>query len=496
MIGKLNFLRLDMGVSPEVIIVVYNKYINLYTMLKKEKRDKKVFTKTLYISGMHCASCEILIEKKLLEQKGIDAVDVSLKDSSVTFAGKRSVHLTPDYLNNLFTELGYTFCSDKNYQKNSVSKKEKIRNYLIAVIVVLLVLIFFVSLDNSFLAKYSSVDKNSSLLAFMILGFVASISSCAALIGGLLLSLTKKWNESYFDKSLSIRLKSHIQFHIGRIVAYMLGGAILGMIGDVLSFDNLTFFSTVILIVSLIMLVVSLQMIGFSWAQKFRFALPKSIIGKFNSQKTKAPFVIGFGTFFLPCGFTLIAQGIALTTGSLFYGMLVMGAFALGTLPMLFAISFGSVSMNRKPHLAARFNVVAGALIFIFAVYNINGQLNVLGLPSFSDLNKNKVKSDEVAGVCDVSEDCEEEQIIKFIADEFEYKPVGSTTLKAGIPTKLIVDNQGIVGCGAQMAARGLFKGVVSLKSGENVVEFTPKKGVYKLTCSMGMVPPVTIRVE
>ncbi len=172
-----------------------------------------------------------------------------------------------------------------------------------------------------------------------------------------------------------------------------------------------------------------------------------------------------------------------------------MGAFALGTLPILFAISFGSVSMNAKPHLTARFNVVAGALIFVFALYNINGQLNVLGLPSFSDFNSRDSKVEKIEDENLIVENGEE-QVIKFIADEFEYIPVGSTTLKAGVPTKLIVDNQGIVGCGAQMAARGLFKGVVSLESGENVVEFTPKKGTYKLTCSMGMVPPVTIRVE
>ena len=36
-----------------------------------------------------------------------------------------------------------------------------------------------------------------------------------------------------------------------------------------------------------------------------------------------------------------------------------------------------------------------------------------------------------------------------------------------------------------------------NLKHGysENIIEFTPKKGTYKLTCSMGMVPPVIINV-
>ncbi len=32
---------------------------------------------TYYIKGMHCASCEILIEKKLLEMGGIKSADAS-----------------------------------------------------------------------------------------------------------------------------------------------------------------------------------------------------------------------------------------------------------------------------------------------------------------------------------------------------------------------------------------------------------------------------------
>ncbi len=259
-------------------------------MSQIKKRNKKAFTKTLYISGIHCASCEILIEKKLLEQGGIDVVDVSLKDSSVTFSGKRAEHLKLDFLNKLFAELGYVFHAKENYKKDSTNEKEKLRNYLIAIIVVLLFLIFFATLDNSFLAKYSSVDKNSSILAFGLLGFIASISSCVALIGGLLLSLTKQWNELNSDESLPTKLKPHVQFHIGRIIAYILGGAILGAIGNVLSFDNLTFFAVVILLISFVMLIISFQMIGFSWAQKFRFALPKFIIRSFSSQKIKAPF--------------------------------------------------------------------------------------------------------------------------------------------------------------------------------------------------------------
>ncbi len=460
-------------------------------MSNKKKQKKNTTTKTLYISGMHCTSCELLIEKKMLTQDNIDAVDVSFARSTITFTGKNIKDINPKYLNKIFIDSGYKFQIQEIKQKYSDEKNR----YVLAITIIISLIVFLVAFDTSSIARLTSVNQNSSLIAFIILGLVASISSCAALVGGLLLSLTKKWNDTYIGESSVVKFKPHMQFHIGRISAYLLGGAILGLLGDILSFDNITFFAAIIILVSIIMLIISMQMIGVPWAQKFRFALPKSILIAIASHKTKAPFVIGASTFFLPCGFTLIAQGVALTTGSLIGGMLIMGAFAFGTLPILLMISLGGVSLNSKPHLTAKFNIAAGAIIFVFALYNINGQLNVLGLPSLSDV---RIYNHDEQIIEKESEEptVGEEQIITFIADEFKYTPTSSTTLKAGVPTKMIVDNQGVLGCGTSMMARGLFPGIVLLKSGKNVINFVPKKGTYKLTCSMGMVSPVIIKVK
>lgn len=60
---------------------------------------------------------------------------------------------------------------------------------------------------------------------------------------------------------------------------------------------------------------------------------------------TFAQFLIGkVETFFLPCGFTQSMQIVALSSGSFVSGMFIMLAFALGTLPMLALLSFGSAS--------------------------------------------------------------------------------------------------------------------------------------------------------
>ena len=63
---------------------------------------------TYYIKGMHCASCEMLIEKKLLEFPGVSFADASLAKGLVNIEynqDKPSI----EALNKKFKESGYSF---------------------------------------------------------------------------------------------------------------------------------------------------------------------------------------------------------------------------------------------------------------------------------------------------------------------------------------------------------------------------------------------------
>lgn len=476
--------------------------------MSRKSNKNKVSTCTIYVDGMHCASCEVLIEKKLLKQDGIESVDASLKGNRVTINYVGDNRPDIDALNKDFQKFGYEFGTRKFKQNDTplvafqrghlVFNKAKLNNYIKMVIVLMLLIGGFFAFEDLGLGRYVSVDATSSLPAFFILGLVAGLSSCAALIGGLLLSMIKQWNELYIDADSNIeKAKPHIMFHIGRLVSFTILGGLLGLIGEAISLNNVNFFATITIVVSIVMFVLAMQMLGVSWAQRIRFTAPKSLTrfaaDESNFQGKYMPFIVGFLTFLLPCGFTLIAQTIALTSGSFLMGSLIMLFFALGTLPTLLAISYSGLLFNSKPNLTARFNLVAGLMIVFFAIYNINGQLNVLGFASLSDISfskedpgDEKVAETNVDGI----------QLLNVVAKGFEYIPTGTMTIKAGVPTKLVVDNQGIQGCAAFMAANGLISNYVSLMPGINEIDLgTPKKGTYKLTCSMGMVRPVTIRV-
>lgn len=478
-------------------------------MAKKKNKSNDLKQCELFVDGMHCASCEVLIEKKLLKMEGIESVDASSKDNRVRVVYKDGQKPEAWRINHEFESYGYKFSTKKFKKDNSPMiqffedgsvkiNKSKLKNRLgVLVIVVSLIIAFFV-VENLQLGRFASVDTSSSLPAFVLLGLVAGFSSCAALIGGLLLSMTKQWNEMFIASDSDFeKAQPHIMFHTGRLISFTILGGVLGLLGDAVSLNNTTVYSFLVILVSIVMLLLALQMLGVGWAQSFKITAPKSLV-RFAADETNfkgryMPFAIGALTFFLPCGFTLIAQSVALTTGSFWQGAFVMLFFAVGTLIPLMTISFSGLKFNSKPHLTARFNVVAGLLILFFVIYNINGQLNVLGYPSLSDIDFSSSSAGEQSIV---AENSEGEQVIKFIAKGFEYTPTTSTVVYAGKTTILEIDNQGILGCGAFVSARGLFDNFIELKPGINkIILNNPKVGDYKLTCSMGMVRPVNIRV-
>lgn len=250
------------------------------------------------------------------------------------------------------------------------------------------------------------------------------------------------------------------------------------------------------------MVILALQMLGVSWAKKIRFGFPK-FLSRYASDEQNfkgkyMPFTIGAMTFFLPCGFTLMAQTVALTTGNFFLSALMMLTFALGTLPMLGFLSFSSVKLQKNAAFSGTFNLLAGVFILLFAIFNVNAQLNVLGIVSASDFarsSSNVNDKKQVAGVQVVGTGVDMKQLAFIDAVGFEYFPK-NITLKAGIPTKLTVNNENVFGCAQAMWLGGLYDEVLYLTGEESVAEFTPQKGKYKVSCTMGMVDPIIVTVE
>ncbi|MDP1538987.1 MAG: sulfite exporter TauE/SafE family protein [bacterium] len=440
---------------------------------------------TYFVKGMHCASCEVLIEKKLSALKEVKSVEASADKGRVfiVYEGERP---STDRLNKIFREENYLFFD----RPMKTTEKKEGNDFFIIVGAALFIIIGFFVIKNSGFTSLINVNSTSSLPVFFLLGLLAGVSSCAALIGGLILSMSKQWLGMYSERNSTLeKLQPHFMFNAGRIISYAILGGAIGALGSKLQI-SLTFTSVLIVAVSVMMVFLALQMLGVKAFRKFQFTIPKFITRcladetKFQGKHT--PFLMGALTFFLPCGFTITAQGLALISGSAIQGALIMLFFALGTLPALLAIGLSAVKFSQKPHLANKFLKVAGVLVLFFALYNINSQLNVLGFSSFNDIKLRPNNQQNEKGLPPIING---KQVIKMDALSYGYSP-NYFKVKTGVPVRWEITDKGTSGCTNAIISKGLFSGEIALTPGQtSIKEFTPTKpGKYKFSCWMGMV--------
>ena len=442
--------------------------------------DKQIKEKVYYVRGMHCASCELLLEKGLLDLKGVKAVEASTAKGKVVIEYENQAPSVNE-LNSLFKAQGYTFSEEPVVSKE---KNAKEGNFFNALIIAAIFILVFLGLNKLGIGGLLDVSSKSSLATFFIFGLLAGISSCAALVGGMVLSMSKQWAKYKFTP--------HLLFNGGRLISYAILGAVLGAIGSRIRFSqNLA--SILVLFVALIMIFLALQMLGVKAFRKFQLTLPKFITRRIaNESRFESgylPFILGAFTFFLPCGFTIAAQGLALLSGNALQGGLIMLSFALGTLPSLIIIGISSTQIMQRPHLASTFLKVAGILVLFFALFNINAQFNVLGIKSLNDIKRGSAQQTQDTNEGGFVPIVDGKQIIKMNASSTGYSP-NYFKVKTGIPVRWEITDTGTSGCTNAVISKSLFDGQIDLTPGKvSVKEFTPTKaGKYKFSCWMGMI--------
>ncbi len=269
---------------------------------------------TYFVAGMHCSSCELLVEKELLKLENVKSVDASTGKGEVTIEYEDKFP-SPESLTELFKTSDYRF-SDQPLLSSSAPEKNDFGFVLAAGT---LLILGFIGLNRLGLSSLLSVNSQSSLPIFFIFGLLAGVSSCAALVGGMVLSVSKQWNDLYDSRNSTFeKMQPHLLFNFGRIIAFGVLGGLLGLLGKRLGI-SLAFTSFLVLAVSAVMFFMGLQMLGVKYFQKFQFTAPKFltryVADESNFQGKWMPALMGALTFFLPCGFTITTQGLALLSG-------------------------------------------------------------------------------------------------------------------------------------------------------------------------------------
>jgi sulfite exporter TauE/SafE len=319
-----------------------------------------------------------------------------------------------------------------------------------------------------------------SFFTAFIIGLIASISSCVAVVGGLLLSMSANFSKN------GDAVRPQIYFHIGRLVSFFILGGVVGLIGANFQLSNTGTF-LVGLVVSIIMIILGLKLLDIF--PSFKKALPtlpgifgEKIQNLKNLNHTLTPLLIGVATFFLPCGFTQSMQMYTLSTGSFWTGAFTMLSFALGTLPVLALLSFGSLGIHKKTWSVIFFKT-AGIVVIFFGLFNLYHSLNLVGI-DFS-LARSKIEISVPTNNVKVENGI---QIIELIA-EGGYSPRNSVA-QAGVPTVIRFQTSNTFDCSLSVRMPSVNISQILDQTGITDINIgTPAIGLFRGTCGMGMYP-------
>jgi sulfite exporter TauE/SafE/copper chaperone CopZ len=327
---------------------------------------------SFHVNGMHCSSCVLLVESKLKDVPYVKNVKADLSNFKAEvegYFGDMNESEAAQILSKFISEHGYSLSPKK------IIKEGSSQDFKIALPAAFGFVALFIALQKMGIINLVRAENLTYGTAFAI-GVVASLSTCMAVVGGLLLSMSATYAKT------GDRLRPQALFHFGRLASFFVLGGVIGAIGSAFTLNMWGTF-TLNVIIGLVMLALGLNLLGsFSFTRKFNVSMPSFIskrayeVQKLNHALT--PLLVGVATFFLPCGFTQSMQLYSLTLGSFQGGALTMLFFALGTLPVLAFISFGFYGV--KPKFSGIVFKAAGIIIIFFAIINLIGSLAAIGI--------------------------------------------------------------------------------------------------------------------
>jgi sulfite exporter TauE/SafE len=356
---------------------------------------------------------------------------------------------------------------------------------LIEIGILALFIIILYQASNLLNINTTITSDTGSLGAILLIGLAASFSSCIALTGGLLLSISARFAETHPHATHQQKFTPVRFFCGGRLLGYILFGGLTGLLGKVLA-PSLVVTGIFKIILALLMIYLGLQILQLLPQKYCSIGKDTWLMQKLQKwTQSHSPFVmslLGALTYFIPCGFTQSMQLVALTSKSFSSGGLIMGVFALGTLPSL--IGIGSASAFAQGHARRFFFSFAGTLSIFLGLLNITSGLSLSGviLPSFAITQEKQLYQEDQQ----VSIDKNGQQVVSVTVYDSGYSP-NEFVIQKGIPTWIYANVPSpLSGCIQQMAIPS-FNIQQPINVGSNWVgPFTPTSD-FEFMCSMGM---------
>ncbi len=439
------------------------------------------------IKGMHCRSCEILLEKNISQIGGVRSVEAHHKKGFI------EVEFFEEEINEAaivkaVKDSGYSL--GKKEDASWLAHDSETWFEILVGVFALMILFIVGKLTGVFENIGTTFGSAPTYPIVFVIGLTAGVSTCMALVGGLVASFSAAYAEKHQYATRWQRFKPNLFFNTGRLLSYAVFGGIIGVLGSVVKLST-GFTGFLVMIAGAVMLYLGLKLTGLSpKLSNVSFSLPKKfgrVVGIKNQSgdySHQEAFIGGALTFFLPCGFTQAMQIYAMTTGSFMSGAVIMVLFALGTMPGLLGIGvLTSVLQGRTGRMFFRFIGIAVLVLGLFNFMNMNGY-NLTGI-TFNIPSSDNNSAGVAVSVPPVPIE-NNEQVVNMIQTANGYQP-SSFTVKKGIPVKWVIDSQNAYTCAASIRMPDYNIGQF-LEAGTNIIRFTPTKtGTVRFTCSMGM---------
>ncbi|OQP40808.1 hypothetical protein A4H97_14440 [Niastella yeongjuensis] len=218
----------------------------------------------------------------------------------------------------------------------------------------------------------------SIVVAGFLLGCISSLH-CIGMCGPLMLALPVR----HLSKGLQIL--AIVLYNSGRVITYVLIGALLGLAGRRIYLAG--FQRRFTIVIGIVMLVMAVNYfykqasVQPKWIQSIHLRVQQLMYRFLKSNKISGYFMLGMANGLLPCGMVYLAIAGALTANTVLHSVLFMFLFGVGTLPAMLALGvFGlRINMPVRQQMKTAMPYVVAAMAVILILRGLN-----LGIPFIS----------------------------------------------------------------------------------------------------------------
>ncbi|WP_286291435.1 sulfite exporter TauE/SafE family protein [Methylomarinovum tepidoasis] len=430
---------------------------------------------TFRAEGMHCTSCEKVIELALSKLPGVDKVRSNYASQVVQVVfDPRKISLAQIF----------DVVEGKGYHCRLIDRatqRKELFNRLLGIVLGVGGILLILYGGSRFIDRFQlpDLDVQLSYWAVLVIGLLTGFH-CVGMCGGFVLSYTARGAQE------GVRTYwLHLQYAAGKLISYTVLGAAFGLLGAVVSFTP-TIRGIAAILAGIFLILYGFNMLHVFSAVRIGFAMPR-FLARFvreETHKTHQPFLIGLlNGLMIACGPLQAMYVMAAGSGDALEGAKLLFIFGLGTLPLMFGFGFlASLVSHRMTHKILN---ASGVLVITLGLVMLNRGLAMTGsgYDFHTLIQRHRPTATETIAA---SQAREEEQIIRMAVEAGGYRP-NRFVLKRGVPVKWIIEGRELTGCNRVILVPQL--GLeVELKPGTQVVEFTPDKaGTIPWSCWMGM---------